>query len=904
MTGPNISALRELADAVRRALFGRRADERDLDDELLFHIESEARRLEASGLSEHDALREATINFGGVVRVKEEVRDQRGTRWLEDLRQDIRYAARSLMRRPAFTAVAVLTLALGIGATTALFSVVKAVLLAPLPYRNPESLAVIWSAWRGFDQTWLSYDEYEAYETEIPGIENAAIFQDASVNLTEGDQPERVRIGQVQEDVFRLLGVNPILGRGFTKEEDRPNGPNVIVIGHALWQRRHNGDSTVVGKEMQVNGQAFTVVGVMPEGFKLPLDFGGDGPTQAWLPIATDAAQNGATVGPAFTPGGGSHGFYGMARLKPGVTAEQVNAQLRTFFAARVADGSVPAAMQFRAFAVPVADQVTGRIETALLVVFGAVGFVLLIACANVAGLMLVRGEARRRELAVRVALGASPPRLRRQLLTESVVLAGVGGACGVALAALSVWLVRRTAPADLPRFNEAELDPTVLLFALASSVIAAVLAGMLPAFQASHIAPAAELKDGARGATSGAARLRWRQALVATEIALALVLVCGAGLMVRTVANLFAVDAGIDPANVLTMRLSTPGALYADSLAVERFHAELTRQVTALPGVKAVGTVRNLPLSSEMGDWGVRVEGHVPPPNTGTPADWQVVGPGYFEAMGLSLKLGRFLERRDDMTAPLALVVNQRFVELYIADRNPIGRKVLIGGSADSLAYRIVGVVGNVHHNGLTREVKAQFYAPVGQFARAPGNTTRSFSLVVKTAADPASLAAPVRAVIRRMDPRIPVSDVRSMDDVVKASIAEPRFAMGLLTLFGVLALLLSAVGIFGIVAQVVAARSHEFGIRAALGASPRQLVLLSVRGGVVQTVAGLVIGVAGALVLTRAMSGLLEGVSPTDLPTFATVVVVTALVALLATLGPAWRAAKVDPVQVLHEG
>jgi putative ABC transport system permease protein len=296
------------------------------------------------------------------------------------------------------------------------------------------------------------------------------------------------------------------------------------------------------------------------------------------------------------------------------------------------------------------------------------------------------------------------------------------------------VWLVRNTAPADLPRFNEARLDPTVLLFALASSVLAAVLAGMLPAFQASHVAPAGELKDGGRAATSGLARLRWRQALVATEIALALVLVCGAGLMVRTVSNLFAVDAGIDPKSVLTMRLSTPGAFYADSLSVERFHAELTRQVAALPGVKAVGTVRNLPLSSEMGDWGVGVEGYVPPPNTGTPADWQVVGPGYFEAMGLSLKQGRFLEARDELNAPLALVVNERFVELYIAGRNPIGRKVVIGGSPDSLAYRIVGVVGNVHHNGLTRDVKAQFYAPVGQFARAPGNTTRSFSLVVRS--------------------------------------------------------------------------------------------------------------------------------------------------------------------------
>jgi predicted permease len=389
----------------------------------------------------------------------------------------------------------------------------------------------------------------------------------------------------------------------------------------------------------------------------------------------------------------------------------------------------------------------------------------------------------------------------------------------------------------------------------------------------------------------------------VATEIALALVLVCGAGLMVRTVANLFAVDAGIDPKNVLTMRLSTPAAFYTDSLAIERFHQELTRQVSALPGVRAAGTVRNLPLSSEMGDWGVGVEGYVPPPNTGTPADWQVVGPGYFEAMGLALKKGRFLEARDNLSGPLSLVVNERFVELYIKDRDPIGRSVAIGGSPDSLRYRIVGVVGNVHHNGLTREVKAQFYATIGQFAKAPGNFTRNFSLVVKTRDNPSALAAPVRGIIRGMDPRIPVSDIRTMEDVVKASIAEPRFAMGLLTLFGVLALVLSAVGIFGIVAQVVAARAHEFGIRAALGASPNQLVLLSVRGGVMQTAIGIVLGTLGALVLTRAMRGLLQGVTPTDVPTFVGVIAVTALVAMVATFGPARRAARADPMQVLHE-
>ena len=886
------------------SLFGRHRIEQEMDEEMRFHLEMEARRLEAAGLPVAEARRQAARDFGGLDRYKEGVRDERGARGVEDVGQDVRYAIRTLRRRPGFTAVAVLTLALGIGATTALFGVVKAVLMAPLPYRDPGSVAVLWSAWTGFDQTWLSYDEFEAWDSEIPAIENVGLYSDGSITLTGGGEPERVRAAFITADVFQVLGVDPMLGRGFTTEEDTPGGPAVVVLGHALWQRRFGGDASVVGREVQVNGSAATVVGVMPAGFKLPLDFGSAGPTEAWRPLATDAASEGAIPGPAFNPNGGSHGFYAVARLTPGATTTDVNRQLDEHVAARVSDGSIQKEQQFRAFAVPVQDQVTGRIRPALLVVFGAVGIVMLIACANVAGLLLVRGEGRRRELAVRVALGASTRRLTRQLLTESVVLASLGGVLGVALAALAVRMVRVSAPADLPRFAETRLDPIVLLFALGAAVAAAILAGLLPALQATRVAPAGELKEGGRGATVGASRLRWRQALVATEIALAVVLVTGAGLMIRSVANLFAIDAGLDPRNVLTMRLSTPATFYPDSVRIEAFHEELARRDAALPGVEAVGTVRILPLATEAGDWGLAVEGYQPPPNQGTPGDWQVVTPGYFEAMGLKLVTGRFFDARDRMDAPFAMVVNRRFVEQYLAGRDPIGRQVRIGGSAPELSYSIVGVVENVHHNGLTTEVKPQFYAPLGQFARAPGSTTRGTNLIVRTRVDPMSLAQPVRAIVRDIDPRLPVSDIRTMEQVVAGSIAEPRFAMGLLGLFGALALTLSAIGIFGIVAQVVAARSHEFGIRVALGATPRDLVMMSLRTGVAQTVVGLVAGIAAALVLARVLAGLLHGVEPTDLPTLAMVVLVTGVVAVLASLGPARRAARTDPVSVLHEG
>jgi predicted permease len=885
------------------SVFGHRNMEQEMNEELRFHIENETTRLIASGVAPEDARRQAMLAFGGMENVREEVRDARGARWFQDLMQDVHYARRTLLRRPGFAAIAVLTLAIGIGATTALFGVVKAVLLTPLPYREPERVAVIWSAWKGFDQTWLSFDEYEAYEHEVKAFENVALYSDLALNLTEGDQPERFRAGAVMHDVFSILGVSPILGRGFTPDEDRPNGPAVIVLGYDLWQRRFNGDAAIVGKEIQVNGRATQVVGVMPSGFKLPLDFGGSGATHAWIPLATDAAANGAVAGPAWSMQGQSHGYYGVARMRPGATIEQVNAQLKTSVDMATDDGVYPTAMLFRAFARTANEQVTGKIAPVLLVVLGAVGFVLLIACANVAGLMLVRGEARRRELAVRVALGASGQRLTRQLLTESFVLAGVGGTVGVLLAAAGVWLIKRVAPGDLPRFSETTLDLPLLAFALATSLGAAILAGVLPALQANRGAPAGDLKDGARGATTGIARLRWRQALVSIEVALAVVLVCGAGLMVRSVSNLFAIDPGFDSSNVLTMRLTTPAAFYTDPQQIETFHTELNRRVSEIAGVKSVGTVRLLPLASEMGDWGVQVEGYTPPPHQGTPADWQIVMPGYFETMGLELVDGRVFEERDVMDAPLALIVNRRFVEMYLGGGTALGRKVRIGGPSNP-QYTIVGVVGNVRHNGLTREVKAQFYATLGQFARSPGNPTRSASLVIKTTVDPLTLVPAVRSIIRDIDPRLPVSEIRTMDDVVAGSIAAPRFAMGLLGLFGILALVLSSVGIFGIVAQLVAARQHEFGIRAALGASPRDLVALSVKGGVTQTLAGLVIGIAAALALTRVMIGLLEGVTPTDVPTFAAVVAITGVIAMMATIGPARRAAKADPMAVLHDG
>lgn len=892
-------ALRTAFDALAR----RAREERQMDHEMRFHLDMEARRLMSEkGLSEDDARQAAKRAFGGVERHKDSVRDERGTSLIEDLAQDIKFGIRTLRRRPGFTTVASLTLALGIGASTALFGVVKAVLLTPLPYNRPEGIAVLWSAWKGFDQTWLSYDEYEGWKSDIPAFANVGIFSDGAINLTENGESDRLRAGYIDRDILPILGVQPALGRNFSADEDINNGPNVVILGNDVWQRRYGADPSVVGRSIQVNGQASLVVGVMPAGFKLPLDFGAAGPSMIYVPLGADAQSNGAIPGPKFQQGGGSHGFYGVARLRPGATIAQANKQLADRVAQLGKDGVYPKEQQFRAFAVGVEDQVTGRLKPVLLVVFAAVGFVLLIACANVAGLLLVRGEQRRREMALRVALGAGGRRLSRQLLTETVVLAGLGGALGVAFAAIGVWLVRNSAPAALPRVAEARLDPWVLGFALGTAMIAAVIAGLLPALQATSVTPQTELRDGGRTATAGHGRLRWRQTLVAAEVALAVVLVVGAGLMIRSVVNLFAIDAGIRADGVLTMRLSTPAAWYPDSVRVTAFHDELRRRVAVLPGVKAVGLVRILPLATEMGDWGLSVEGYTPPPNQGTPADWQVVTPGYFEAMGLRLAHGRFFDDRDGMAGPLAMVVNKRFVELYLAGRPALGARVQIGGAdANAPSYTIIGIVDNVKHNGLTREVKAQFYAPQPQFATNPGNTSRTMTLVVRGDRDPNQLIAPVRAVIKELDPRLPISEVRTMNEVVQQAIAAPRFAMELLGLFGVLALVLSAIGIFGIVSQVVASRTQEFGIRAALGATPHNLLMLSLGSGVRQAGAGLVVGVGIALLLTRTMTTMLQGVTPTDPVTFVTVVGVTAVVAIGASLIPARRAAKTDLAKVM---
>ncbi len=890
--------------SVLDALMGRRRADRELAEEIRHHLDLETEYRVSQGETPKDARQTALRAFGNATNVAEEVRDERGGTRLESVLKDLAFAVRSLRREAGMTAIVVLTLGVGIGTATALFAVVRSALLTPLPYTNPAGVVTVWSAWTGFERTWVSYDEYEAWQADIPALADIAIFASGAVNLTGGDQPERVRSAQVGANLFRVFGVAPVRGRAFTDEEDRPGGPAVAVISHELWSRRFGADPAVLGGPIEINGSAVSLIGVMPPGFKLPLDFGSDGATEVYLPLATDATQQGAIPGPAMNLNGGSHGLHAVARLAPGATAALANGQLRDRVAALVRDNVYAPSFGFRAFTVPVDDLVSGEVRQPLLILLGAVAIVLLIACANVAGLLLVRGERRRRELAVRTALGAGQGRLVRLLFVETGVLAAAGAVAGVLIAWLSIEGIKQLGMTSLPRVAEARIDPVLLGVALLIAVLTAILTGILPSLQARQVDPADELRESGHRASAGRGRLRWRQTLVTAEIALAVVLVTGAGLLVRTVRNLLSLDPGFDPRGVLTMRLSTPSTWYGDSAAVAGFWSTLTSEVSRIPGVRSVGAVRLLPLATEMGDWGMIVEGYTPPPNQGTPGDWQIVTPGALEAMGYRLIEGRLLDAGDDLNGSLAMVVNQTFVERYLAGRPALGTSVRVGSSQGlaAPAYHIVGVVEDARHSTLKSATKPGFYVTVAHFSRAPGFTIRSLSLAVRTDGDPKALIGPVRSAVRQIDPRLPISEIRTMEEVIGASIAAPHFAMRLLSGFGIIALGLAAIGIFGIVSHAVAVRRQEFGIRAALGAQPIELLRAGIGPGLRQTAVGIAIGTALALGLTGLLSRVLEGVTPTDPLTFGVVILLTGMVAFIASLLPAIRAARVTPGSVLR--
>ena len=692
--------------------------------------------------------------------------------------QDARFAVRTLARNPGFAAVAVLTLTLGIGANAAIFSVVNAVLLRPLPWGRPDGIVMIWSRWTAFDKTWVSDGEVNGYRTETRTLQDVAAWEDGQVNLTgNAAEPERVPYGGVTANVFAVLGVDPVRGRVFTPQEDAPNGPSVAIISYGLWQRRYGGDPGIIGRSIEINSRPFQVVGVMPPGFALPTDFQNPAPSVLWIPEQWDATSTDH----------GSHGYFAAARLKPGVSAAQAQEDLHALARRWTAGGLYPAAMGFDILVVPVADDVLGGVRRAVWLLFGAVGFLLLIACANVANLLLARGEARQREMAIRAALGAGRARMLRQLVTEGLVLAGVSAVTGLGLAWAGVQVLTWWNPDAVPRVASTSIDARVLVFTALAAVSTTILFSLAPAVRLLGRGPGPSMKEGSANTTTGAARQRFRDVLVVVEMALAVVLLVGAGLMLRTIASLQRIDLGFAPAGVLTMRVALPQVKYPETSQVTGFYARLVDRIRAIPGVEDAGAARSLPLGATIGDFGLMVDGYMPPPGTHAKGDWQIVTPGYIETMGERIVRGRAIAPADTADAQLVGLVNEEMARQYWAGRDPIGGRFRIGSGSQRPWVTVVGVVADVHHNGITGPVKTKFYVPHAQWAQSLGNANliRAMTLVAKAHGDPGALAAPVRAAVRTLDPDLAVADVRTMDEVVAASMATPSFTGVLLGTF-----------------------------------------------------------------------------------------------------------------------
>jgi putative ABC transport system permease protein len=812
----------------------------------------------------------------------------------DTLRLDLRTGLRGLVRSPGFTIAALVTLALGIGATSAIFSVVKAALLTPLPYAQPERRVQIFSRWVSFDKTWLSDQELVDYRRMARSLAAVAAWTTGQQNITGDGEPIRVNVGFVSRNTFDVLGARPLMGRGFTAEEDLPEGPPAAVLSYALWQSRYGGDPAVIGRTLVVNDQPLEIVGVMPRGFRLPTDFTDEAaePTQVWRALQMDETDLQR----------GNHGLYAAAELAPGHTAATATEELRVIARQLTEAGEYPEAMQFSAFAVALEDEIRGGLRPAMALLMGAVAFLLLIACANVANLLLVRGDARLREMALRTAVGASPARLVRQLLTESVLLAVGGATIGLALAATGLRALVAIDPTSLPPLAPVALDAPVAAATLVLSVFTTLLFGLAPALRTLGLNLVDALREGSHQATLSGRRQRARGLLVVTEVALAVVLVVGAGLMVRSLSALGRIDLGFAPERLLTLRVSVPAGRYDTPEKVVDFYRQLNERIRTLPGVAAAGLVRVLPLATTIGDWGLDVEGYEETPGRNAKGDWQIVSDGAFEALGTRLVRGRWFSASDRSDTQPVVVVNETLARTYWADSGAVvGGRVRIGGGQNPWAV-VVGIVADERHNGVTTAPKEKFYVPHSQWHVATGNVIRGVFLVVRTTGDPLSLAAPVRSEIRALDPNLPVANVRPMTDVVNTALATPRLTGFLMGLFAIIALALAAVGLYGVLAYLVARRTAEIGIRLAVGANRAEVVWMVLGQGLRLTGVGLAIGVVAAWALTRMMGNLLYEVTPGDPWTYAAVILVLLVMSVLASGLPALRASRVDPLVALR--
>lgn len=800
---------------------------------------------------------------------------------METLFRDIRYGIRSLLKRPGFTMIAVIALALGIGANTAIFSLVNAVLLQPLPFAEPDRLVWVWGNIRnGTSRASVSPPDFLDYRQQNTTFEEfaAAFGAPLPLNLTGSGEPERLTAAGVTGNYFNALGAQPQLGRTFLLENEKPGSDQVAVLSHGLWQKRFGGDPTIINKTVVLDGRSFAVIGVMPQDFNFPQA------AELWVPINFEIAD-GMKIRKA-------HFLRPIGKLKNGVTLAQAQADLDVI-AARLEEQYPDSNLSWSLRLVSLREQLVGNTRPTLFILFGAVGFVLLIACANVANLLLVRAAGRQKEIALRTALGAGRFRIVRQMITESVLLALIGGALGTILAVWGIELLVKLSEGNIPPTAQVRIDATVLTFTLLTSIFTGVLFGLAPALRTMNLNLIESLKEGGRSGAEGGQRNRTRSLLVVLESAVAVVLLIGAGLLVRSLIQLQNVSPGFDPHNVLTMRVDLPRQKYATAEKAGNFFSQLEGRIDSLPGVEQVGLISELPLSGQPNDMPYTVEGRPPvPSDQAYDDDFRRVNTQYFSAMRIPFLRGRNFTEQEVRQSAKVVIISDLLARQVFPNEEPIGKRLIM--AMGNQPFEIIGIVGDIRHRGLESTPLPAMYMPSNQ---APW-----MNIVVRTQGDPASLAGAVRNEVRAIDPDQPVAMVRTMDEWMDTAVAGPRYRTALLALFAFVALVLASTGIYGVMSYSVTQRTHEIGVRMALGAKRSDVMKLVVRQGMSLVVIGVGIGIVGAIALTRVMATLLFGVTAKDPFTFVAVAALLTLVAFVACYLPARRATKVDPLVALR--